>query len=154
MVTPPMQIEEVDHVSVLDPIDQVADGASENAGQRYTEVPLLGSETTENDEQQDKGADGNGQEEWNPHGPGHIREQAECGPRVTHVREIEDALDHRHRLVHVHGPLDTPFGELVQGYDSRDCRHDHSAARAHPLTTASHLSQISGWPPARPTDVR
>jgi hypothetical protein len=57
-------------------------------------------------------------------------------------------------LMHVHRPLHKPFGELVQGYDSRHCRDDHSGIRAHPLITASHLAQISGWSPARPTDVR
>ena len=114
-----MEIEEIDHLSVPDPIDQVSNGPAEHKREREREILLI---LLHPEEQKENDADGqkrNDDEKKGPDSSPISTKNPECSPGVSHVGKIEQPGDHLNLLVKQEGPLNQVLGPLVQPKDTQ-----------------------------------
>src|SRR5207244_6431159 len=88
----PVQVEEVDHLAVAEPADEVADGAAQDPADRRHDPRLLAGGPTEKGDERAGGPERDREEERESDPGGDVREHTEGSPRVAHTsaRETRD----------------------------------------------------------------
>src|SRR2546428_1600408 len=143
----PVEVEEVDHLAVAQPADQVPEGASQDGAERAHEPALVCGRAAHEREERGHRRDRHHEEERQANAGRRRGEHAEGRARVAHVGEREEGQQ-VDRLVQHHGPLDDELARLIGDQHERGHQHRQVEAaigeRAH-ATTPAQRSQRSGW---------
>src|SRR5262245_52716287 len=119
MKAPPVEIEEIDHLTVKETIHEVADGTAENQSQRDSQQ-LFGLWQAEKDHDQEndrkQGEQEQKREAQHRLAAGH---HAKGRTLIADIREAEKIFDHGDRSIQRQTSVNDDLGYLVEG-DSAD----------------------------------
>src|SRR5436190_2220760 len=146
----PVQVEEVDHLAVAQPADEVADGAAQDPADRRHDPRLLAGGPTEKGDERAGGAERDREEERESDSGGDVREHTEGSPRVAHVGDREDR-EPDDRLVKPQRARDEGLRRLVCGENPDGDREREPPARIPHATTVTQRAQRSGCRASPPT---
>ncbi len=131
-----VKVEKVHDFTILQPVEQIPDRSSENAGDAQLAAHVRRVHSIKDRPQQTQGEDGRPHEEDEPERTVGRGKHAEGRAGVPNIGQVEKPGDDGDRFMQVHGMHDEGLGDLIQDHDDET----HAKQDAPPLESVVHAT--------------